>query len=63
MKICWKCIQLQAIKDVEEFASSLEQIWSNLAWHHLLTNGSFEVNGCRQNNKKNNHNNTQVICF
>ncbi len=54
MKICWKCIHPQAIKDVEEFASSLEQIWSKLAVHHLLTNGSFEVNGCRQNkNQKN----------
>ncbi len=25
------------------------QIWRNLALHHLLTNGSSAVNGCRQN--------------
>ncbi len=27
----------------------LHQIWRNLALHHLLTNGSSAVNGCRQN--------------
>ncbi len=26
----------------------LNQIWRNVSLHHLLTNGSSEVNGCRQ---------------
>ncbi len=30
MKMCWKCIQLQVIKDVDEFVSSSEQIQRNL---------------------------------
>ncbi len=30
---------LQAIQDLDEFVSSSEQIWRNLALHHLLTNG------------------------
>ncbi len=38
-----------AIQDVDEFVSSLEQIWRKLALHPLLTNGSSSVNGCRQN--------------
>ncbi len=42
-----------AIQDVDEFVSSLEQIWRNLAFHHLLTNGSSAVNGCRQNESPN----------
>ncbi len=29
--------------------SSSEQIWINLLLHHLLTNGSSAINGCRQN--------------
>ncbi len=44
-----KCTPPQAIKDVDEFISSSEQIWRNLELHHLLTNGSSAVNGCRQN--------------
>ncbi len=52
--------------DVDEFVSSSEEIWRNLALHHLLTNGSSAVNGCRQNERtkqliKNHHNNPQVI--
>ncbi len=47
MKICQKCTCLQAIEDY--FVSLLEQIGRNLALHHLLINGSSEVNGCRQN--------------
>ncbi len=35
MKNCWK--HIQAIQDVDEFVSSWEQIWRNLALHHLLT--------------------------
>ncbi len=42
----------QAIQDVDEFISSSEQIWRNLALHHLPTNGSSAVNGCRQNESK-----------
>ncbi len=38
-----------AIQDVDEFVSSLEQILRKLGFHHLLTNGSSAVNGCRQN--------------
>ncbi len=35
---------------VNEFVSSSEQTWRNLALvHHLLTNGYSAVNGCRQN--------------
>ncbi len=36
-----------AIQDVDEFISSSEQIWSNLALHHLLTIGVNTV--IRQN--------------
>ncbi len=46
-------IYTQVIQDVDEFVSSSEQIWINLAFHHLLTNGSSAVNGCRQNESKN----------
>ncbi len=46
-------IVLKAIQDVDEFVSSSEQIWRNLALHHLLTNGSSAVNGCRQNESPN----------
>ncbi len=42
----WK--YTEAIQDVAEFFASSERIWRNLALHHLLTNGSFAVNGCRQ---------------
>ncbi len=43
----------QAIQDIDQFVSSSEQIWKNLALHHLLTNGSSGVNGCRQNESPN----------
>ncbi len=46
MKICWKCTHPQAIQDVDE-------IWRNLALHHLLTSESYAVNGCRQNESPN----------
>ncbi len=38
----------------DEFVSLSEQIWRDLALHHLLTNGSSEVNGCRQNESPSN---------
>ncbi len=38
-----------ASQDVDEFVSSSDQVLRNLALHHLLTNGSTAVNGCRQN--------------
>ncbi len=41
------------IQDIDEFVSSSEQIWRNVALHHLLTNGSSAVNGCRQNETPN----------
>ncbi len=43
-----------AIQDVDEFVSSSEQIRRNVALHHLLTNKSAAVNGCRQNEAKSN---------
>ncbi len=43
----------------------LHQIWRNVAFHHLLSNRSSAVNGCRQNESPNSwykhHNNPQVI--
>ncbi len=36
MEICWKSTQMQAIHNVDEFVSSLEQIWMNLALRHGL---------------------------
>ncbi len=53
MKICCIFTRPQAIQDVDEFVSSSEQIWRNVALHHLLTNGSSAVNGCRQNESPN----------
>ncbi len=44
---------IQVIQDVDEFVSTLEQIWWNVAFYHLLTNGSSVVNGCRQNESPN----------
>ncbi len=43
----------QGIQDVDEFVSSSEEIWRNVAVHHLLSNGSCAVNGCRQNESPN----------
>ncbi len=37
-----------------QLVSSSEQIWRNLALHHLLTSGSSAVSGCRQNYSPNN---------
>uniref|UniRef100_A0A671MR80 Voltage-dependent L-type calcium channel subunit beta-4-like n=1 Tax=Sinocyclocheilus anshuiensis TaxID=1608454 RepID=A0A671MR80_9TELE len=45
MKICRTFAHPQAIKDVDEFISSTEWIWRNLALHHLLSNESSAVNG------------------
>ncbi len=45
----WKCTHPWANQDVNEFVCSSEQIWRNLAVHHLLSNESSAVNGCRQN--------------
>ncbi len=52
MKICFKCTPPQTIQDVDEFLSSSEQIWRNLALQQLLTNATA-VNGCRQNESLN----------
>ncbi len=41
---------IQAIQDVDEFVLD---IWKSLELHHLLTNGSSAVNGCRQNESPN----------
>ncbi len=53
IRTCWKCPRSQAVQDVDEFVSLSEQIWRNVALHHLLTNGSSAVNGCRQNESPN----------
>ncbi len=53
IEICWKLNHPYTIQDVDEFVSSSEQIWRNLALRHLLTNGSSAVNGCRQNESPN----------
>ncbi len=52
MKICWNFPHFKAIQDVDEFVLS-EQIWRNVALHHLLTSGSSAVNGCRRNESPN----------
>ncbi len=39
--------------NVDEFVSSSEQIWRNLASHHLFISGCSAVNGCRQNESPN----------
>ncbi len=48
MKIAENVYTSQAIQHVEEFVSSLEQIWRNLAVCYFLTNGSSVLNGCLQ---------------
>ncbi len=40
MRICWKCAHPQ---NVDGFDSSTEQIWRNVAFHHLLTNRSIRM--------------------
>ncbi len=42
-----------AIQDLDKFVSLWEQIWGNLALHHLLTNDFSVVNGCRQKESSN----------
>ncbi len=42
-------VETLLIRDVDEFVCWSEQIWRNVALHHLLTNGSTAVNGCRHN--------------
>ncbi len=53
MTIYWGFTHPQPIQDVDEFVSSLDQIWRNVALHHLLTDASSAVNGCRQNESQN----------
>ncbi len=52
MKIFSKFPYSQDIHDVNEFVSSLGQLWRNFALLYSLTNGSSGVNGCRQNESK-----------
>ncbi len=50
----WKFARIYSpITDVKKTVSSSEQIWINVALHHLLTNGSSAVDGCRQNESPN----------
>ncbi len=51
MKVCWKCTHPRPSKMSRSLYFSSEQICINVALHHLLTNGSSAVNGCRQNLK------------
>ncbi len=44
LNICWKMSHLQADPDVDEFASSSEQIWRNVAFHDLFSSGCSAVN-------------------
>ncbi len=53
LKFMLKCTYSLVIQEVAEFVSSSEQIWRNVALHHLLTSGSSGVNGCRQNESPN----------
>ncbi len=46
MKICWKYTHLQVIQDVDEFV-----LFFRTDLYHLLTSGSYGVNGCRQNER------------
>ncbi len=50
MKNCWNDTHSHDIQDVDVWS---EEILRNLALHHLLTNGSSAVNGCRQNESPN----------
>ncbi len=52
MKVGWNFTHPQPIQDLDEFVSSSEQIWRNLALYHLLTKGSSAVNGCHLNKSK-----------
>ncbi len=65
MKSCWKYTHPEAIKDLDEFISRTDL--EKFALHHLLTDGSSAVNGCRQNKSPNSwlkhHNNPQVIDY
>ncbi len=38
------CTHPQAIQDVDDIVCPSEQIWRNVALHHLLTSGSSAVN-------------------
>ncbi len=49
MNVCWKITYHSRCTVV--FLS--KQIWRNVALHHLLTNRSSAVNGCRQNDSPN----------
>ncbi len=53
MKNSLKCTNSQAIQGVDESVFSSEKIWKNVALHDFLTNGSYAVNGCRQNESPN----------
>ncbi len=48
MKMCWKSIQLQVIKDVDEFVF-IRTDSAKVHFTSLLTNGSSAVNWCHQN--------------
>ncbi len=45
MHISWKCAYPHVIQDVDEFVSSLEQIWRNLSLHHLLISDPLQWMG------------------
>ncbi len=60
MNMCWKCTHPQAIWDLNEFISSLEHIWKNVALHHFLRESSA-VNGCRQNEVQTADDNITII--
>ncbi len=41
------------MQDADEFVFSSEQIWRNVSFHNLLSNGRYAVDGCRQNESSN----------
>jgi len=45
MHISWKCAFPHVIQDVDEFVSSLEQIWRNLSLNHLLISDPLQWMG------------------
>ncbi len=50
-KVAEKCLTLRLSKML--MSLFLHQIWRNVTFHHLFSNGCSAVNGCRQNESPN----------
>ncbi len=57
----YKFTHPQAIQYINEFVSSSEHIWINVALPYLFTNGCSAVNGCRQNKVQKAYKNNIII--